>query len=56
MVNIKTLLDLIKKYYKYKDIMNNSSYIDNVLKYVKKLIKVVNYTLNMDALAYVAYF
>ncbi|MEK6266525.1 MAG: hypothetical protein N2B06_17405 [Clostridium sp.] len=56
MININNLLDFIKPYYASKDIMHNLSHIDNVLKYVEKLLKAGKYEANNDILIYSSYF
>lgn len=56
MININNLLYFVKPYYENKDIMHNLSHIDRVLKYVKKLLKVGNYKVEIDILTYSAYF
>lgn len=50
------LIDFVKPYYANKDIMHNMWHIELVLKYVEKILKSGQYTVDYDSLIYAAYF
>ncbi len=50
------LVEFVTPYYKNKDIMHDLSHIERVLKYVLKLVKSIDYKVDMDILIYGAYF
>ncbi len=49
------LVEFVTPYYKNKDIMHDLSHIERVLKYVLKLVKSIDYKVDMDILIYGAY-
>jgi len=56
MISKEKLVKFAIPYYKNKDIMHDLSHIERVLKYVEKLVKSIDYKVDMDILIYGAYF
>lgn len=55
-ISKEKLVEFVIPYYKNKDIMHDLSHIERVLKYVEKLVKSIDYKVDMDILIYGAYF
>jgi len=56
MINKEKLIEFVEPYYENKDIMHNLDHIERVLKYVEKLVKNIDYSVDMDILIYGLYF
>jgi uncharacterized protein len=52
----RDLLEFIKPFYETKDIMHNLWHIDLIIKYVDKIVKWGNYSVDYDKLIIAAYF
>jgi len=58
MISKEKLIEFVTPYYKNKDIMHDLSHIERVLKYVERLVKSIDYKvdIDIDILIYGAYF
>lgn len=56
MISKEKLIEFVAPYYKNKDIMHDLSHIERVLKYVERLVKSIDYKVDIDILIYGAYF
>ncbi len=55
-ISKEKLMEFVTPYYKNKDIMHDLSHIERVLKYVERLVKSIDYKVDIDILIYGAYF
>ncbi|WP_346868379.1 MULTISPECIES: hypothetical protein [unclassified Clostridium] len=58
MISKEKLIEFVTPYYKNKDIMHDLSHIERILKYVERLVKSIDYKvdIDIDILIYGAYF